>query len=143
MYPMLVLPPRGSDPADRENGFVKLMETRPEGFKHLSLDGSPGAVEALTEAGVRTRTTDPQHCDLHKDTITGCREQLFQLNPVGMGMQSSPSLATQSHRSQSSLTGSYCLAPHWLVQAQATRWGLQWRPRSDQHVLLPSSCRSV
>ena len=101
IYTVLVLPPRGSDPADRENGFVKLMETRPEGFKHLSLDGSPGVVEALTEAGVRTRTTDPQHCDLHKDTITGCREQLFQLNPVGMGVQSSPSLATlavYSHR---------------------------------------------
>ena len=73
------------DSSDKENGFVKLMEERPEGFKHLSLDGSPGVVEALTEAGVRTRTTDPQHCDLHKDTITGCTEQLFQLNPVGMG----------------------------------------------------------
>lgn len=77
---------RDSDPTDKENGFVQLMETRPEGFKHLSLDGSPGVVEALTEAGVRTRTTDPQHCDLHKDTITGCMEQLFQLNPVGMGL---------------------------------------------------------
>ena len=75
----------GSDPTDKENSFVQLMETRPEGFKHLSLDGSPGVVEALAEAGVRTRTTDPQHCDLHMETITGCTEQLFQLNPVGMG----------------------------------------------------------
>ena len=76
------------------------METRPEGFKHLSLDGSPGVVEALTEAGVRTRTTDPQHCDLHKDTITGCTEQLFQLNPVGMGilpLSSSPSATALMH----------------------------------------------
>lgn len=94
-----MLPRRGSDPDEKENGFVKLMETRPEGFKHLSLDGSPGVVEALTAAGVRTRTTDPQHCDLHKDTITGCREQLFQLNPVGMGVQAFLSLTTQSHLS--------------------------------------------
>ena len=55
------------------------------GGRHLSLDGSPGVVEALTEAGVLTRTTDPQHCDLHKSAVTGCSEQLFQLNPVGMG----------------------------------------------------------
>ena len=48
--------------------------------RHLSLDGSPGVVEALTEAGVLTRTTDPQHCDLHKSAVTGCSEQLFQLN---------------------------------------------------------------
>ena len=26
-----------------------------------------------------------QHCDLHKSAVTGCSEQLFQLNPVGMG----------------------------------------------------------
>ena len=59
--------------------------TRGVGGRHLSLDGSPGVVEALTEAGVLTRTTDPQHCDLHKSAVTGCSEQLFQLNPVGMG----------------------------------------------------------
>lgn len=73
------------DPSDSQSVFVQLMQTRPEGFKHLSLDGSAGVVEELRAAGVRCRTTDPQHCDLHRDTISGCSEMLFQLNPVLMG----------------------------------------------------------
>ena len=147
----------GSDPTDKENSFVQLMETRPEGFKHLSLDGSPGVVEALAEAGVRTRTTDPQHCDLHMETITGCTEQLFQLNPVGMGTSRALLLSCSCSRSRSRSCSCSCscsallfcvfsLGPalpygafpacpsascdsswHVVLQALRMKWASQWR----------------
>lgn len=79
------------DPSDASSGFVKLMKTRGEGFKHLSLDGSAGVLDVLSAAGVRARKTDPEHADIHKDaTLT--KEMLLQLNPVGMGTKAQVSL---------------------------------------------------
>lgn len=81
--------------SDKENGFVQLMETRPEGFKHLSLDGSAGIADALTAAGIKNRTTDPEHCDIHQDA-TMTPEQLLQLNPVNMGTPEQVSLGSDA-----------------------------------------------
>merc|ERR1719221_1650848 len=72
------------DPTDANDKFVKFVETRGEGFHLLSVDGSAGAVDALTAAGVRTKTTDPEHTDIHREA-TLPRRTVLQLNPVGMG----------------------------------------------------------
>lgn len=72
------------DPSDPNNGFVKMIKKRGEGFQHLSLDGSAGAVEALNATGVKTIYEDPTHTWVHKDA-TGIGRPLIQLNPVGMG----------------------------------------------------------
>ena len=72
------------DPTDETDDFVKFMKTRGEGFQHLSLDASAGAVDVLTKAGVKTNITDPEHADIDPEaTLVG--KQILQLNPVGMG----------------------------------------------------------
>eukprot|EP00747_Dinoflagellata_sp_TGD_P179604 gnl/TRDRNA2_/TRDRNA2_30658_c0_seq1.p1 gnl/TRDRNA2_/TRDRNA2_30658_c0~~gnl/TRDRNA2_/TRDRNA2_30658_c0_seq1.p1 ORF type:complete len:294 (-),score=65.68 gnl/TRDRNA2_/TRDRNA2_30658_c0_seq1:44-925(-) len=72
------------DPLDEKNRFVKFMKKRGEGFQHLSLDGSAGALDALHANGIKTKSTDPEHADIDASaTLTA--KQLFQLNPVLMG----------------------------------------------------------
>jgi len=82
-----------ADPHSDSSGFAKLMKTRGEGFEFLALDGSAGTVDALSAAGVRMRTSDPEHTDIHRDaTLT--RRMLLQLNPVMMGTKEQVSMGT-------------------------------------------------
>lgn len=72
------------NPKDQNDKFVQFLEKRGEGFQHLSLDASAGAVTALNAAGVKTKTQDKEHTDIDKEsTLVG--KMLIQLNPVGMG----------------------------------------------------------
>ena len=74
-------------PVDADNiddPFVKIMAERGEGFEQLSLDGSAGAVDVLNAKGIKTRSTDPEHTDIHR-SATLTPKKLLQLNPVMMG----------------------------------------------------------
>eukprot|EP00935_MAST-01C_sp_MAST-1C-sp1_P000923 g923.t1 len=72
------------DPNDANDGFVKHMQKRGEGFQQMSLDASAGAIDALEKAGIKLKVTDGEHADIDK-SCTMTPSILLQLNPVGMG----------------------------------------------------------
>lgn len=72
------------DPANEDDGFVKFMKKRGEGFQQMSVDASAGGMASLKAAGINLTVTDPDHCDIDK-TATLTARTLLQLNPVGMG----------------------------------------------------------